>query len=76
MLELCFSKQINKEAGNMSKGINRRNFIGKSFAVSTGVAAAIGIEDKQLLAQLVDMSGYEKKQERGYYKPWSKGRVS
>lgn len=63
MLELCFSKQINKEAGNMSKGINRRNFMGKSLAVSTGVAAAIRIEDKQLLAQLVDMSEYEKKQE-------------
>lgn len=47
----------------MSKGINRRSFIGKSLAVSSGVAAGIGIEDRQLQAQMVDMSGYGKKQE-------------
>lgn len=47
----------------MSKGINRRSFIGKSLAVSTGVAAGIAIEETQLLAQMVDKSKYGEKQE-------------
>jgi hypothetical protein len=47
----------------MRGNINRRSFIGKSIAVSTGVAAGIGIEDRQLLAQMVDRSGYGKNQE-------------
>ncbi len=46
----------------MSKGINRRRFIGKSLAVSTGVAAGIAIEEKQLLGQMVDRSKYGEKQ--------------
>ncbi len=45
----------------MSKSITRRSFVGKSIAVSTGIAAGIGLEDRQLLAQLVDRSGYDKK---------------
>ena len=46
----------------MSKSITRRSFVGKSIAVSTGIAAGVGLEDRQLMAQLVDMSGYNKKQ--------------
>ena len=55
--------KTHKEAGPMNKGINRRSFIGKSLAVSTGAAAGIAIEEKQLLAQMVDRSGYGVKQE-------------
>ena len=47
----------------MRGNINRRSFIGKSLAVSTGIAAGIAIEEKQLLAQMVDKSKYGDKQE-------------
>jgi len=44
----------------MTDGIDRRSFIGKSLAVSGGIALGTGIEEKQLLAQLVDQSQFEK----------------
>ncbi len=47
----------------MKNTFNRRSFIGKSLALSTGAAAGIGIEDRQLQAQMVDRSGYGKNQE-------------
>lgn len=47
----------------MRGNINRRSFIGKSLAVSAGAAAEIAIEEKQLLAQMVDRSGYGIQQE-------------
>ena len=42
----------------MSGKITRRKFVGRSIAVSTGIAVGASLEDQQLMAQLVDRSGY------------------
>ena len=47
----------------MSGKITRRSFVGKSIAVSAGIAAGTGLEDRQLMAQLVNREGYGHKQQ-------------
>jgi len=42
----------------MGNKCSRRSFLGRSLAISTVAAAGMGIEDQQLVAQLVDRSGY------------------
>ncbi|MBW7995136.1 MAG: hypothetical protein FVQ81_00910 [Candidatus Glassbacteria bacterium] len=47
----------------MGKNLNRRCFMGKSLAVSSGLLAGLGYEHQALLGQLVNRDEYGKKKE-------------
>ena len=47
----------------MGKKLSRRKFMGKSLGVSAAAMTGLALEEKTLMAQLVNREGYGEKQE-------------